>query len=54
MVINSYRNKPLGPGGSTRRLHHSHLLANGDYARQLFRKKQREGQPLQVALMGAK
>jgi hypothetical protein len=23
MVINGLRNKPLGPGGSTRRLHHS-------------------------------
>ena len=25
MVINGYRNKPIGPGGSTRRLHHSPL-----------------------------
>jgi len=26
MVINGFRNKPFGPGGSTRRLHHSRLL----------------------------
>ena len=30
MVINGSRNKPFGPGGSTRRLHQSRLLAIGD------------------------
>ncbi len=26
MAINGYRNKPFGPGGGTRRLHHMELL----------------------------
>ncbi len=26
MAINGYRNKPIGPGGGTRRLHHKLLL----------------------------
>ena len=30
IVINGSRNKPFGPGGSTRRLHQSRLLAIGD------------------------
>jgi hypothetical protein len=28
MAINGYRNKPIGPGGGTRRLHHE-LLSSG-------------------------
>jgi hypothetical protein len=31
MVINGYRNKPIGPGGGTRRLHHF-LLVSSDSA----------------------
>ena len=27
MAINGYRNKPIGPGGGTRRLHHKPLMA---------------------------
>ena len=29
MVIKCHRNKPFGPGGSTRRLHQSRLISNG-------------------------
>jgi len=29
MAINGLRNKPLGPGGSTRRLHHSPQSGHG-------------------------
>jgi hypothetical protein len=32
MAINGHRNKPIGPGGSTRRLHHQLIVTGCEVA----------------------
>jgi hypothetical protein len=32
MAINGHRNKPIGPGGSTRRLHHQLIVTGREIA----------------------
>jgi hypothetical protein len=55
MVINSYRNKPLGPGGSTRRLHHSRLRKqSASSATAVFLKTAKAPFSRQAAVRGAK
>ena len=53
MAINGYRNKPIGPGGSTRRLHHEFTGPRQPELKRLTRVDRYEPDGFSELLMGA-